>query len=109
MPISSVEVQIAVAGLVRSLSAASTVSGQSPRAKIKPRYAEPSGNGTIGLLSLAALGEETAEQLIAHCRRVAEAIPLFGFYLQPAVGGRLLDYDSITNCRDAMDPGASRR
>ena len=26
--------------------------------------------------------------LIAHCREVAEIIPLFGFYLQPAVGGR---------------------
>ncbi|MBS1790411.1 MAG: dihydrodipicolinate synthase family protein [Acidobacteria bacterium] len=47
----------------------------------------------IGLLSLAALREATNDQLIAHCRRVSEAIPLFGFYLQPAVGGRLLSYD----------------
>lgn len=47
----------------------------------------------IGLLSLSALREATIDELIAHCRRVAEAIPLFGFYLQPAVGGRLLDYD----------------
>jgi dihydrodipicolinate synthase/N-acetylneuraminate lyase len=46
----------------------------------------------IGLLSLAALGEASTSELIEHCRRVAEAIPLFGFYLQPAVGGRLLDY-----------------
>lgn len=46
----------------------------------------------VGLLSLAALREATTEQLLAHCRRVAEEIPLFGFYLQPAVGGRLLGY-----------------
>lgn len=46
----------------------------------------------IGLISLSALREATIEQLIEHCRRVSEAIPLFGFYLQPAVGGRLLDY-----------------
>lgn len=46
----------------------------------------------IGLLSLAALRQATEEELIAHCRRVAKAIPLFGFYLQPAVGGRLLGY-----------------
>lgn len=46
----------------------------------------------VGLLSLAALREATTEQLLAHCRRVAEEIPLFGFYLQPAVGGRLLRY-----------------
>jgi hypothetical protein len=47
-----------------------------------------------GLLSLAALGEATNDNdaLVAHCRRVAEAIPLFGFYLQPAVGGRVLDH-----------------
>jgi dihydrodipicolinate synthase/N-acetylneuraminate lyase len=46
----------------------------------------------IGLLSLAALREATVAELISHCRHVAEIIPLCGFYLQPAVGGRLLDY-----------------
>jgi dihydrodipicolinate synthase/N-acetylneuraminate lyase len=46
----------------------------------------------LGLLSLAALREASSTELIAHCRSVAEIIPLFGFYLQPAVGGRALDY-----------------
>lgn len=46
----------------------------------------------VGLLSLAALRSATTEQLLAHCRAVADVIPLFGFYLQPAVGGRVLDY-----------------
>lgn len=45
-----------------------------------------------GLLSLAALRDATNNELIEHCRRVAEIIPIFGFYLQPAVGGRLLDF-----------------
>jgi hypothetical protein len=45
-----------------------------------------------GLLSLGAWREATDEAILAHCRRVAEAIPLFGFYLQPAVGGRRLEY-----------------
>jgi len=45
-----------------------------------------------GLLSLAALREASTAELIEHCRHVAEVLPLFGFYLQPAVGGRLLDY-----------------
>lgn len=45
-----------------------------------------------GLLSLSALKDAGDEQLIAHCRRVAEVIPLVGFYLQPAVGGRTLSY-----------------
>ena len=46
----------------------------------------------VGLLSLGALRDATTEQLLAHCRSVADVIPLFGFYLQPAVGGRVLDY-----------------
>lgn len=45
-----------------------------------------------GLLSLGAWRDATDAEIIAHCRRVAEAIPLFGFYLQPAVGGRRLSY-----------------
>jgi dihydrodipicolinate synthase/N-acetylneuraminate lyase len=45
-----------------------------------------------GLLSLAALGNATDEALLRHCQAVAEVIPLFGFYLQPAVGGRVLGY-----------------
>ncbi|MBI3858191.1 MAG: dihydrodipicolinate synthase family protein [Planctomycetes bacterium] len=46
----------------------------------------------IGLLSLAALKEATEDELIAHAKSVGEVIPLFGFYLQPAVGGRVLPY-----------------
>jgi dihydrodipicolinate synthase/N-acetylneuraminate lyase len=43
-----------------------------------------------GLLSLAALKNSSDDELIEHCQRVAREIPLFGFYLQPAAGGRLL-------------------
>ncbi len=43
-----------------------------------------------GLLSLAALRDASEADLIAHCERVAETIPLIGFYLQPAVGGVVL-------------------
>ncbi len=43
-----------------------------------------------GLLSLAALGEASEDELIAHCEVIAREIPLVGFYLQLAVGGRNL-------------------
>ena len=46
-----------------------------------------------GLLSLTALPDSSTDELIAHCRSVAEVIPLFGFYLQPAVGGMILALD----------------
>jgi dihydrodipicolinate synthase/N-acetylneuraminate lyase len=45
-----------------------------------------------GLLSLGAWGGASDEDILAHCARVAEVIPVFGFYLQPAVGGRVLGY-----------------
>ncbi len=44
------------------------------------------------LVSLAALQEASDEELLHHCRLVAEILPIFGFYLQPAVGGRHLGY-----------------
>jgi dihydrodipicolinate synthase/N-acetylneuraminate lyase len=45
-----------------------------------------------GLLSLSAMRIATTEEMLTHARRVGEVLPLFGFYLQPAVGGRVLDY-----------------
>jgi dihydrodipicolinate synthase/N-acetylneuraminate lyase len=44
----------------------------------------------VALLGLGSMPDATENQLIAHCRAIGEIIPLFGFYLQPAVGGRRL-------------------
>jgi len=46
----------------------------------------------IGLLSLSALKDATDSELIDHCRQISRIIPIMGFYLQPAVGGRILPY-----------------
>ena len=46
-----------------------------------------------GLLSMGALKSASIDELIEHARAVGEVIPLFGFYLQPAVGGRVLSYE----------------
>lgn len=46
----------------------------------------------IGLLSLGALKTASEDELIEHVKTIASIIPVFGFYLQPAVGGRLLSY-----------------
>jgi dihydrodipicolinate synthase/N-acetylneuraminate lyase len=47
----------------------------------------------VALLQLGAFGDAPDDEVVAHCRRVAEVMPLFGFYLQPAVGGRRLGRD----------------
>ena len=50
-------------------------------------------NYDLGLLSNGGLPGYTEEQLIERVARVSEVIPVFGFYLQPAVGGRILSFD----------------
>lgn len=44
------------------------------------------------LLSLGAMRDASHDELLEHCRAVARVMPLIGFYLQPAVGGRVLPY-----------------
>jgi len=41
----------------------------------------------VGLLSLAKFQGASIPRMLDHCRAVAEIIPIFGFYLQPKVGG----------------------
>lgn len=43
------------------------------------------------LLSLAAFKDTSNDVILEHCRNIAQILPLVGFYLQPAVGGRILD------------------
>lgn len=45
------------------------------------------------LLGVAALGNASEDELIAHCKSVAKVMPIIGFYLQPAVGGRELSFN----------------
>ena len=45
-----------------------------------------------GLLSLGAWAGDPEDRVLAHCRAVAKEIPLVGFYLQNAVGGRVFSY-----------------
>ena len=45
-----------------------------------------------GLLSLSAMRGASEDELIEHCQAVANVIPVFGFYLQPSVGGIDLPY-----------------
>jgi hypothetical protein len=50
-------------------------------------------NYDLGLLSNGGLPGYTEEELIERVARVSEIIPVFGFYLQPAVGGRILSFE----------------
>jgi hypothetical protein len=67
------------------------VCGPTPQAVAEAGLAKDLGYHA-GLLSLAALKPASDDELIAHCRAVAGVLPVVGFYLQPAVGGRVLPY-----------------
>lgn len=67
------------------------ICGQTTQAMAEAETARDCGY-VAGLLSLAALPDANDDVLIDHCRQVSSCIPIFGFYLQPAVGGRVLDY-----------------
>jgi len=45
------------------------------------------------LVSLAAFSDDSVETMVAHCREISRIMPVIGFYLQPAVGGRVLPYE----------------
>ena len=65
--------------------------GRTPQALSEAALAQSLGYHA-GLVSLGAMPDASEAQLIRHCRRIADVIPLFGFYLQPAVGGRSLGW-----------------
>ena len=73
------------------------VIGRTEQATYEAEMAVNSGYDAA-LLSLTAFQDAPNTEMLAHCRKVSERIPLFGFYLQPAVGGRILDVDFWQSC-----------
>jgi dihydrodipicolinate synthase/N-acetylneuraminate lyase len=65
------------------------ICGRTNQAVREATLARKHGYGA-GLVSLTAWGNAPERALLAHCRAVARVIPIIGFYLQPAVGGRRL-------------------
>lgn len=68
------------------------ICGHTAQARTEAEIASALGYDA-GLVSLGDWRDEPESDLIEHCREIAEVIPLFGFYLQPAVGGRVLSYE----------------
>ncbi len=66
------------------------VVGRKAQALAEARVASDLGYDAV-LLSLADWRDASIAAMVAHCRAVAEVLPLFAFYLQPAVGGRPLN------------------
>lgn len=85
------EARRATAGHPRPFAMIAGICGHTAQARTEAEIAAALGYDA-GLVSLGDWRTEPESELIEHCREIAEVIPLFGFYLQPAVGGRVLSY-----------------
>jgi dihydrodipicolinate synthase/N-acetylneuraminate lyase len=65
--------------------------GRTPQARSEARVAAGFGF-QAGLLSMGAWKNDPEKKILTHCRAIANEIPLIGFYLQNAVGGRVFSY-----------------
>ncbi|HEY5919963.1 MAG TPA: dihydrodipicolinate synthase family protein [Chryseolinea sp.] len=84
--------EVGRANLKRPFIKVAGITGPTDQAVREAKIAR-SLNYDLGLLSNGGLPDYTEEQLIERVARVSEIIPVFGFYLQPAVGGRILSFE----------------
>ena len=76
----------------RPIFKVSGVCGRTEQALKEAQFAQDNGYHAC-LLSLAAMAKEEIPAIVKHCRAISEIMPIIGFYLQPAVGGRVLPYE----------------
>lgn len=84
--------EVAKANLQRPFIKVAGICGPTAQAENEARIALKHGYD-IGLLSMGGLQGWTEEQILDRVRAVAQIMPVFGFYLQPSVGGRIFSYD----------------
>jgi dihydrodipicolinate synthase/N-acetylneuraminate lyase len=91
-PVLKLAADEARAWAMRPVALVAGLSGKTTQAKREATIALAHGYHA-GMLSLASMKGASVDELVAHCAAVAAAIPLVGFYLQPAVGGIHLPFE----------------
>ena len=84
--------EITAANLQRPFIKVAGLVGPTEQALAEARIALKHGYH-LGLLSMGGLQGWTESAILDRVKAVAEVIPVFGFYLQPSVGGRIFSYD----------------
>jgi dihydrodipicolinate synthase/N-acetylneuraminate lyase len=88
-PVLELAAETARAWTTRPLFLVAGVAGRSAQAVAEARVARDLGYHAV-LVSLAAFRDGSEDAMLAHCRALADELPVVGFYLQPAVGGVVL-------------------
>lgn len=68
------------------------ISGRTPEALQQAELAKSLGYD-VAIVSMAVFKDALDQEMIHHVRRIAEVMPVFGFYLLTGVGGIHLSYD----------------
>lgn len=68
------------------------VCGKTGQAMREAEYARAQGYHAA-LLSMAIWKDEPEAEILRHCKKVSQTLPIIGFYLQTAVGGRCFSYN----------------
>lgn len=84
--------EIEKADLDRPFIKVAGVSGNTEQAVYEAKVCAELGYDIV-LVSTNGLGDWPEEALLERTRKIAEIIPVFGFYLQPSVGGRVLSFE----------------
>lgn len=84
-------VRAELAAAPRDFALIAGICGQTPQAVAEAELALSFGYHA-GLVSMAAFKTEPEDAIVAHIAALAKLIPIVGFYLQPAVGGRVFSY-----------------
>jgi hypothetical protein len=84
--------EVEKAGLERPFLKVAGICGPTEQAAAEAQIAVGLGYDA-GLLSMGGLQDWTEEQILRRTEAIAEIIPVFGFYLQPSVGGRIFSFD----------------
>jgi len=80
------------ANLTRPFLKIAGICGQTDQAISEANLAVKYGYD-LGLVSMAAMADNTEEEVLEHVKTISEIIPVFGFYLQAAIGGRVYSYN----------------
>lgn len=84
--------EVARAQLSRPFLKIAGLAGPTKQACSEARLAKQYGYD-LALLSMGHLPEYSEAELLERTREVAEIMPVFGFYLQPSAGGRILSFE----------------
>ncbi|GIN72247.1 dihydrodipicolinate synthetase [Bacillus sp. J14TS2] len=84
--------EIEKAGMTEAFIKVGGISGPDEQAIKEAKFIKEIGYD-LGLLSMGGLKSYSEGELLERTERIAKIIPVFGFYLQPSVGGRVLSYE----------------